>query len=292
MIAAVVILFNPDLYHTSGLIKALKKQVDLICLVDNSLTDNEEKLSIDENENITYQHFPNNIGIAKAQNYGLHEVSKQGADYAILFDQDSYVSDALIERLFNCFQSARNVSNPIAIGPQILCSHTKKQRKARVQKKLRRLEKSMDLVSQIISSGMLIDLEKFFIVGDKRDELFIDAVDHEWCWRARNKGFDIVKAHNLEMLHPQGDKSRSFLGLSYKVGSPIRLYYQFRNVLLLRKYSHVPKYWLYRNLAVMPFKFFAMSLVEDNRLLRTKYMCKGVLDGLKNNSGKINKEFS
>ena len=40
-------------------------------------------------------------------------------------------------------------------------------------------------VNELMSSTSLIPIEMFSKVGLLEETLFIDGVDHEWCWRAK-----------------------------------------------------------------------------------------------------------
>jgi len=37
------------------------------------------------------------------------------------------------------------------------------------------------------------------------EDLFIDWVDFEWCWRARKKGYKIIGNANVVITHQLGD---------------------------------------------------------------------------------------
>lgn len=87
------------------------------------------------------------------------------------------------------------------------------------------------------------------------------------------------------MVHRLGDSRAKFAGITYKVGSPIRLYYQFRNILLLSRRSYVPFYWKLRCTCLLPVRFFLNGLMQSNRRHRVKYMLKGLADGVLGRSG-------
>ena len=284
MIGAVVVLYHPEWDVTYRLIEKLQQQVDYVCLVDNSPHPNKV---IRKSSKLSYSHFPENVGIATAQNRGLECLKHNGCRFGLIFDQDSHIQYDFVARMKAHFLSFRKNHNAAAIGPQIVCTYTNKARKPRIQKSLKVIDDNICIVPQIISSGMFLDLQQLQFIGLKKEGLFIDAVDHEWCWRAKDNGFHVAIARNVEMLHRQGDKKRSFMGVDYRVSSPVRLYYQFRNILLLRKYKYVPSYWKYRNICTMPIKFLAMTIVERNRFQRAKYMILGIIHGLFGRQGKI-----
>ncbi|WP_026375709.1 glycosyltransferase family 2 protein [Aestuariibacter salexigens] len=274
---AVIVLFNPDVESVSRLLTEVEKQVDVVCIVDNSPQPAKLCLQFD---GLNYHHFPNNVGIAAAHNIGLRDLMLSDCQYGVLFDQDSEISANFVVNLINSMQVAQHVGKPLlAIGPKIICSFSDRRVRPRVQKAIYNHEQ-FECVSQIISSGMLIELDKLDSTGLKEEGLFIDGVDHEWCWRAKQQDLSVGIAKNVEMVHRLGDSRSQFAGVTYKVGSPIRLYYQFRNILLLVRRSYVPKYWKMRNLCVMPIRLLANSILQENRRERLKYMLKGIWDGL------------
>ncbi|GAC13349.1 glycosyltransferase family 2 protein [Aliiglaciecola lipolytica] len=282
MIGATVILYKPDMGTTQNLLEAVFQQVDVLSIVDNSPSPTE--LSLDK-ANLHYHHFPNNIGIAAAHNIGLQDLRSSGCDYGMLLDQDSTIDDDFAFRLSSLLVASKVEKRPlVAIGPRIICSFSEKTVKPRVQREVLVYD-DIVCVTQIISSGMMIDLSKLDVIGYKDETLFIDGVDHEWCWRAKKQHLMVAIADKVEMIHRLGDSRSKFAGITYKVGSPVRLYYQFRNVLLLSRRGYVPWYWKTRNLCVLPIRFFANGLLQDRKLERIKFMLCGLWDGLCKRNG-------
>ena len=280
--AAVVVLYYPDAHIAQNLINQLLEQVNCIIVLDNS--DTPSKLDLNDSS-IQYHHLSDNVGIAAAQNIGLKSAIERGCEHAVLFDQDSQIDSDFVSSLMQCYLAHQQTDpNLIAIGPQVICSFSDAPVKPKIQK---RKEVSCDIaiVPQLISSGMLICLNKLKQVGFKEEALFIDGVDHEWCWRAGKRGFCVAIAQQVTMNHQLGDSRSSILGITYKVGAPIRLYYQFRNILILSRRTYVPSYWKLRNLAAMPFRLLVNSLFESNRKSRFQFMMKGIGDGIKRTSG-------
>ncbi|GAA6184291.1 glycosyltransferase family 2 protein [Aliiglaciecola sp. NS0011-25] len=282
MIGATVILYKPDMGITQDLLETVLQQVDVVSIVDNSPVATE--LLFDKS-NMHYHHFPNNIGIAAAHNVGLRDLRSSGCEFGMLLDQDSTIDDDFAFRLSSLLVASKVENRPVvAIGPRIICSFSEKTVKPRVQREVLVYDEIV-CVTQIISSGMMIDLSKLDAIGYKDETLFIDGVDHEWCWRAKQQNLMVAIADKVEMIHRLGDSRSKFAGITYKVGSPVRLYYQFRNVLLLTRRGYVPRYWKMRNICVLPIRFFANSLLQDRKLERIKFMLCGLWDGLCKKNG-------
>ena len=282
MIGAAVILYKPDSDITFRLIGSVLEQVDVLCIIDNSPLPTVLNIS---KSKLHYHHFPKNIGVAAAHNIGLTDLRAAGCSFGMLLDQDSIIDDDLAFRLSSLLIASRVDNRPVvAIGPRIICSFSEKTIKPRVQREISVYE-NLVCVTQIISSGMMIDLSKLELIGFKDERLFIDGVDHEWCWRAKTKDLLVAIAKNVEMVHKLGDGRSKFAGITYKVGSPVRLYYQFRNILILARRGYVPNYWKTRNILVLPIRFFANALLQNNKRERIKYMLCGLWDGLLKKEG-------
>ena len=91
--SAIIILFHPErqiLLNNISLLEAAGWQV---IVVDNSPQSHQDWLS----SSVEFRHCPENAGIAHAQNIGLLLAKKQGHDYAMLLDQDSQLSEQLLQ---------------------------------------------------------------------------------------------------------------------------------------------------------------------------------------------------
>lgn len=282
MIGAVLVVYKPDLALTERLLTRLYGQTEEVVIVDNSPTPHDFTKVI---SHYHYIHLADNSGIAHAHNAGLIYLLKAGCEYAILLDQDSLIPSDMVFNLSSLLKASSKIKqNIVAIGPRIRCSFSDKKVNPKVQKEVFEYEDLVG-VTQIIASGMMIDLSALDQIGLKDESLFIDGVDHEWCWRARSMGFDIAKAKHIEMVHRLGDSRSKFVGVTYKVGAPIRLYYQFRNILLLCRRPYVPNYWKVRCLFFMPIRLFLNSVMQKHKRKRLGFMLKGIFDGILGRKG-------
>ncbi|HIF9100375.1 TPA: glycosyltransferase family 2 protein [Photobacterium damselae] len=283
IVTAIIIAYNPDVEILENNVLSLlsSKYIKDIIIVDNSYISNINFQSKFDNVDIVF--FGENKGIATAQNVGIKKAIENNSKYVVLFDQDSTVENDLVSKLYDGLISSK-CDNLIAVGPRPYDILESKKSKPLVQKESK-LNENITICSQIIASGKLIDLDAINKVGFMEDDLFIDGVDHEWCWRAKKNGYIVAIVENAIMPHTLGDARGRFLFFSYKIASPIRLYYQFRNILILSRRNYVPLYWKIRNLLAIPVRLFIFILLGENRLLRLKYMLKGIYDGIVNKKG-------
>lgn len=149
--------------------------------------------------------MPGNIGIAAAQNYGVRYAIENNFDYLFFLDQDSISPANIINELLLQYDYlCSNFMTVGAIGPRAFNRCENKEYRGNV-KKGKKINNEITEVSELISSASLIAISNFEKVGLMDETLFIDGVDHEWCWRA-----------NLRM------GGRFFYSRNYKIESSFR----------------------------------------------------------------------
>ncbi|MFN4197283.1 MAG: glycosyltransferase family 2 protein, partial [Caldimicrobium sp.] len=90
-----------------------------------------------------------------------------------------------------------------------------------------------------IASGKIIKVKYLKDVGFMKEDLFIDWVDIEWCWRAIKKQYKIIGNANIVIKHHHGQSSIQIGNRIITVKKPIRQYYHVRNAFYLGIYSDV-----------------------------------------------------
>jgi rhamnosyltransferase len=283
-IHSILVAYNPEIEELNQAIERLKKQTDIVIVCNNS--DYDVKF---EDEQVKIFNFGENLGIAKAQSIGMKWAFENGADFILQMDQDSIPSDDLVKKLLDCYEDLTTKGYKVGlVGPQDYDKDTKELNKARLKKGNAIKSTNYIILEQTLSSGSLIPKKVYQIVGGMDDELFIDAVDSEYCWRIRKNGFLVIKNNDALLAHKLGDGKKKILGFMYVgVPSPIRHYYQIRNTLLLVTRSYVPLYWKTSGLAKIIFKLIVYPFTLDRGPARFKFIIKGIIDGVLRKSGKI-----
>ena len=278
MIGAIIVLYNPDFELLKNGLDALLPQIDKICLIDNSSVDNSHKIPLCDK--INYIPLMENKGIAIAQNIGIRYFEKAGFEYVVFSDQDSVATENVVSSLAQNYESLSKSYNIAAIGPQPINRKTQKSyvKKSIIKETIENNGKSYYKVYSIVSSFSLVKLSTFSVVGYMEEELFIDGVDDEWCWRAHDKAkLDTFVVCDLQFSHFQGcDES-----VSYKKSTPFRSYYQFRNFIRLLNRRYVPKYWKCMNLVKFSVKTFYYPLFVAPRKEYIKAIFAGIKDGIR-----------
>ena len=133
----------------------------------------------------------------------------------------------------------------------------------------------------LISSGMLVPVVAFEDIGYFDERLFIDYVDHDWCWRANSKGYICCMDMSIKIKHKVGKKSIKFFGLPFIISSPNRYYFQYRNSIWLQKRNYVPFSWKIKIFVKNTIGLLLYPLCSNNNPFAIiSYIFKGVFAGL------------
>jgi rhamnosyltransferase len=140
-----------------------------------------------------------------------------------------------------------------------------------------------------ITSGSLIPCSVFADVGAMREDYFIDYVDTEWCHRARHHGYKLYGTSHASMEHHLGDDTFQVWYLRWRPFSsysPLRLYYRFRNFVLLMRCGYVPWRWKVRAGWYWLGNLYAYMLFSPSRKENFRYIARGLFDGIRGRTGR------
>ena len=275
-VAIVVVLYKAEMsvYHE----RLLEDEMVTLVVVDNT-PDRDLALKKDR---LIYVPLQRNMGIATAQNEGIRQAESLGCDYIIFFDQDSKIPERYSEGIIEEYKRIEQlIPNLFLLGPTIINGRTEEEYKSTIHKDIWMTE---DFIRrrEIISSGSCVSLRKIEEVGLNDDSLFIDYVDHEWCWRAESKGFVNGITLKIKLAHFVGQQEYRIFNQLVIISAPIRYYYQTRNYLWLLRRSYVPRQWkINHGIKLM---IYPISFPFKVRCWRAIYvqMFRGLKDGLLN----------
>ena len=235
MIAGVLVSYEPEAQTLNDTFASLLPQLDHLFLVDNgSSIDPAGLLDLKGEETLTIIRFDENLGIAAAQNVGIAAAREMGADFVVLSDQDTVYPQGAISRLLDVFERwpkaaavvplfndvNKSSSDGFILENSYLFSPTP-------------VAGGEHSLLQAIASGKVIKLSTLEDIGTMDEDLFIDWVDLEWCWRARHKGYQVIGSGDVEVSHSLGDTSRNIGYREVNLRSPLRHYYITRNAFSL-----------------------------------------------------------
>ena len=219
-IAACVIVYNPD----ESIIQNIQSYINYInrlYLIDNSESINISlHNSFNSLSHITIIHNGNNEGIAKRLNQACGLAINDGFNYLLTMDQDSYFDESAILKYFGCIETI-NEKNASMFG---------------INYRQKKIEENCSYkeVKFLITSGSVINLKTYPTIGGFDENIFIDFVDTEYCFRSIQKGFKIIELSNIYMHHSLGESVEKYSLKTLKktsrsFHSATRLYYMTRN---------------------------------------------------------------
>lgn len=278
MIYSIIVTYNPNESNLKSLVSALVTSGVTPVIVDNSSKE-------DFSAPCQIIKLDSNYGIAKAQNIGIEYTLNQNAETIIFFDQDSSIADELfIKKLHQpILDGQAKITAPVFtdLSRGFIYSIVDIDKKGRRTKHYPAIDDAPFKVSNVISSGTMVDVQALTEIGYMADELFIDYVDTEWCLRAYNKGFEILVIPSARMTHSIGDKTLKLGAFYVPKHSPFRRYYRIRNAFYLLRQKHIPK--------LMAFREVLFSIIHQGILVifssgeRLAYMhslYRGLRDGI------------
>jgi rhamnosyltransferase len=218
-----------------------------------------------------------NLGLAIALNQGLAAAKDIGASHVMLLDQDSQPPVGMGHNLAVRLETLKNTGKPYAaISPTLM------DRKAGAELHFSSyVDASMNnsIIDRpsIATSGTVIDMAALEMIGNMRDDLFIDGIDHEWCFRARSKGFRIGASPRVTMPHDMGDDGIVISGRYRPLHrSPVRHYYIVRNTLWLAQLAYIPRKWRAKEVAKLLYRIPVYFLNSSDRAATFKSLFRAL----------------
>ena|ERR1700730_9782349 len=287
-LCAIVVTYHPDSELPVRLSRVLR-QVAALVIVDNGSGDAETQMlrEIAANPLITLVLNLENFGVARALNIGVQRAVTLGYKWILLLDQDSRVDDDMVRILFAVYAAFPDRDRLAVVGSGF--------REINANSTLQGLADAMpgnswEEVESVITSGSLIPLKAHAAVGAFREEFYIDYVDTEYCFRARAKGFRVIRTRKSIMSHAIGAITRhSILGIKKWTfnHSVDRHYYISRNdTVLLRQYGHyVLGLWALKSLGRSVRQGKRIALYEQMKTSKLLAVAQGWWDGVRGHMG-------
>jgi rhamnosyltransferase len=275
-------------------INNIKKQVKKVYLIDNS----RKKIHF-KDKKIKYIFLGENYGIAHAQNYAIFQAIKDNFKFILLSDQDTIYPKNYLKNLIPFFKQ-KNVS---AICPNLFDTNKNKPLglisrflflKQTLNNEYNIKQKSNDLkfeyITESMASGTVIKLHDIKDIGYMNDDLYLDWVDFEWCWKLNKKNKKMIGIKNLFAKHKLGSSKTTIFNKIYHRHSLLRYFYIIRNGVILTFYGKGIKFFWRINIFFNTIKYFFGALIINNFYPKSiKIISKAFLIGLLNKKGKLMK---
>ena len=229
-IAGVLVLYYPDEKELRRNIGSYLPYVDRLFVIDNTDHFSGTGISkmIGELTGVSYIANDINKGVAAALNSGASMALENGYSWLLTMDQDSFFESGQAATFFSNVEELARDSAIAIVAP----SHFRKNETAGTG--------PWSEQAAVMTSGNLIRTVAWKKVNGFDEKLFIDEVDHEYCYRIKNNGYRIVQLNHVFLEHQLGtQKMAGYLGLFAKklrrVHSPKRVYFMVRNYLFVRR---------------------------------------------------------
>ena len=213
----------------------------------------------------------NRGGIAGGLNRGIDRARQMGATWITLLDQDSRIPADQMVCLREPFVGAPKRRQ--VVGPRIWDS----QRQVRHGRSSRSAN-GLDATRLLISSGTTFRSVDWPELGSLHDDLYIDFVDHAWCFRAQARGYslwqhpEVLLRQQFGSVHP--NRLCRLLGL--QLYSPDRHYYGLRNLRWLCLQPYVPLDLKIKEIVKMLIKPWLWLLYEPQRPANFRAIVRGL----------------
>ena len=271
-IAGIIVLYNSD-YSVLENIKSFIENLDLLIVSDNSEVINIDlKNKIQQISNkVLYASNNGNIGLCKALNNACRYLYKNGYTHAIYFDDDTKI----LSGYCNFLEYAFTLNDAAIISPLYSFDRNKTKKGNKIKK-----------INFTFTSASIFNLNIMNELGYFDELMFLDCIDYEYCLKARKNGYLILENPCMIVQHrPAITQEIKVLGKTIKYGihSPLRYYYQIRNLKYLsRKYHSV---YCYKRYLIKILKVYLLFKDKEEYI---KMIKKAKLDYKKHRMGEFN----
>lgn len=273
-LAGVVTLYHPNENVMSNIASFLE-ELDVLYVLDNTENPDESvKELFSHNEKVRYKAFGDNMGIAFAMNYALKEASD--FDFLLTMDQDSHFLPGMMKKYKNAIE-AMEATPSKKVGVYSVNFDQRIDPVVPGDKKIK----------VAITSGSVIPVKIAIKIGGFDENLFIDEVDNEFCYRVRKNGYDIIEFPSILLKHSLGNQTfHKILGFHYNTfnHNAIRKYYMTRNkIYILKKYPQVRGIYVKKIVK----DIVKVILAEGDKAHKITNIIRGIKDGMMNKMGKF-----
>jgi len=267
-----IVTYNPD-SRLSESLTVIKNIFSNIVIIDNnSLSD---VLISDKDIHLVKNSV--NLGIAQALNIAAEYAISQGARWLLMLDQDSIPSPDILSIYSSVYSSYPDKEKIAQIGVSFAPG--------------KNIKRHWYNVSTLITSGTILSLEVYKIVGRFRSDFFIDSVDFEYSLRIRKKGFVNLLSPEVAIDHRLGSVKRinCFLfNIKSTNHSPQRRYYMARNnILISLEYFYFFPFWVLKKNFFFLKSFLEIITVDDQKIAKLKKTFSGIKDGFSYKSNEL-----
>jgi rhamnosyltransferase len=285
-VCAITVAYHPDAKFAMRSERILRA-VGALVIVDNGSSDTELTMLRDlaTNPLITLISNIDNVGIARALNIGIEHAITLGFKRALLLDQDSCIDDDMVQTLIAVAAAYPDRDRLAVIG-----SGYRDVKSPLQEQKDEIAGDKWEEVESVITSGSLIPLKVHAAVGGFREEFFIDHVDTEYCFRARAKGYRVIRTRKPIMAHSIGAISRHEVlwmkKWTFNHTADRRYYFARNDTVMLREFGHYKfGLWALKSFGRCVRLCKRIVLYEEMKTRKIVAVAQGWWDGVRGHMG-------
>lgn len=268
-----IVLFNPEINRLKKNVDSIINQVSELILIDNGSSNlSEIDLLLHQYRNVKLINNNENLGIARGLNQIMEIAESNGFEWCLLLDQDSVSPKNIISK-FEEFINNTNDKRQIGIvSPYIVDIN-------QVQTQIPGIP--FQIVDDVITSGSLNSVNVWRKIGKFDEQMFIDGVDHEYCFRLGKAGYKIYQLNDIILMHEIGKRITRrlfFWKIESLNHSAFRKYYIARNIIYFDK-KHFGKVSYLTYLRLIKQTLLVLT-IENNKKIKIISLIKGIRDGI------------
>lgn len=282
LLCALVVTYHPSPAQVEMLF-ALANQFDELIVVDNTPEDTATAgkpaaLTVPPTALLIRNRA--NLGLAAALNIGIHAAMQAGHQWIVTLDQDSRITPELLAFFRSILRGDLPVKNLAVMG-----ANYRNTNNGRLGYTADGNTGAFAQVRCVITSGSLLNLVCYKDIGGFNENYFIDMVDTEFCYRARQRGYTVAISTRPMMEHAIGAVHViRLLGwqVSLTLHPAFRQYYIFRNTLYtVRQYLRFDPWGCLAMLGLYLPKVGLKSLLfGQEKAASLRRIAQGIRDGL------------
>lgn len=270
-LAAIIVLYNPNLEDIEKNLQSYANAVDLLIIWDNSTKPQSLNNLLTLYPNAIIKQNGCNYGLATAFNKGIDIATQYHCSHIMTMDQDS---------TFVNFEEYRTTVEMSSLEG-ITCTA--------INDDCMNLTSDTSVIGYSCQSGSIYPLSLIKKIGPFREDLFIGMVDAEISLRAQKFGYSITRFNKCKLIHHIGSGRRvKVFGHDITVSdyNALRHYYDSRNRILL--WQQFPNDYNFHS----KIKHFCsrikliikIILFEHNKLSKSRAIIMGTIYGICNKS--------
>ena len=281
-IGAIVVNYKSD-DDTHQIVDQLHKTCTKTVVIDNSAPSPDLADWCDNTKDVIYLQSKGNIGYAAGNNQGIKYL-KGTCDCYLLINPDTKLADPNdIKKLGHKLLSDSDLG---IISPNINNSSESELRNDPAAVRLlhrfgllptiKNHNSNLIISSQVVGCSIMLSASMVDNIGLLDESFFLYAEEIEYCYRAREKGYQVAYDPQIAVIHNDDVE-----GFSHP--KPYQTYYRTRNVFLLarKRFSGLTYVLFHTSIIVL---LYAIIINKKWRLL--KPWVEGIIDGLYRREGK------